>query len=360
MKTFLVGGAVRDRLLGLAVSERDYVVVGATPQEMEAQGYRQVGRDFPVFLHPDTSDEYALARTERKHGQGHRGFEVHSDPKVTLEEDLRRRDLTINAMAETVDGDIIDPYHGQQDLHARSLRHVSEAFIEDPLRVLRVARFAARFSHLGFSVAEGTRALMQTIADSGELLTLSAERIWSETGRALATDSPWVYVDVLASCGALHVLLPELRSVRQAGERLKLAAKFSHSVDIRFAALLDGLDSAAVDSTCARLNAPKQARALAMLWVTQAGALSSAATLSAEAVLTVIESADALRRPERFDALLEILQALVPDADPEFWRCVGECVASVDAAAIAAEGHAGHEIAARLRLQRISAIERLR
>ena len=210
MKVYEVGGAVRDDILGLPIRERDYVVVGATPKQMFDLGYRQVGRDFPVFLHPWTGAEYALARTERKTGSGHQGFDFDASAEVTLEEDLLRRDLTINAIARDSDGSLIDPYGGQRDIDARVLRHVSSAFTEDPLRVLRVARFAARFDGLGFSIADETLALMREIADSGELATLSAERIWQETEKALVTSSPQTFIRVLRDCGALVRVFPEV------------------------------------------------------------------------------------------------------------------------------------------------------
>ena len=213
MNTYLVGGAIRDRLLGLPVRERDWVVVDATPDAMRTLGFRPVGRDFPVFLHPDTGEEYALARTERKTAPGHTGFVFHTEPGVTLEQDLQRRDLTINAIAESAEGLLIDPCGGLRDLQDRVLRHVSDAFVEDPLRVLRVARFAAWLHPFGFQVAPETLALMTTIAASGELEQLSAERIWRETQRALASPSPRTYIEVLHACGALSVLLPEVAAL---------------------------------------------------------------------------------------------------------------------------------------------------
>ena len=207
MKTYLVGGAVRDSLLNLPVHERDWVVVGGSPEAMLEQGFRAVGKDFPVFLHPSTNEEYALARTERKQGQGYHGFACHYAPDVSLEDDLARRDLTINAMAQTKDGTLIDPYGGRVDLEARVLRHVTDAFSEDPLRVLRLARFAARFKHLGFSIAPETQRLMQTIVASGELTTLPHERLWQELHKALGTQHPGEFIAVLAQCGALQQLL---------------------------------------------------------------------------------------------------------------------------------------------------------
>jgi len=213
VKTFLVGGAVRDELLGVPFDERDWVVVGSTPEQMLAAGFQQVGKDFPVFLHPISKEEYALARTERKKGVGYTGFEVHADADVTLEQDLSRRDLTINAIAKSESGDVIDPYQGREDIERRVLRHVSPAFVEDPLRVIRVARFAARYAHLGFTVAKPTMQLMSQIVAADELQTLSAERVWRETEKALATESPEVFFQVLQGCGALNVLFPELQAL---------------------------------------------------------------------------------------------------------------------------------------------------
>jgi len=210
LDTYLVGGAVRDRLLGLAPGDRDYVVVGATPEAMRARGFRAVGRDFPVFLHPATGEEYALARTERKSGRGYRGFVVDADPSVTLEEDLARRDFTINAIAEDADGRLVDPFGGARDLDARVLRHVGPAFVEDPLRVLRAARFLARFAPLGFALAPETSALMREMVDSGELAALTPERVWQELVRALASPRPSAFLRTLHDCGALAVVLPEV------------------------------------------------------------------------------------------------------------------------------------------------------
>ncbi len=221
LQRYLVGGAVRDALLGLPVHERDWVVVGTTPEAMQALGFTPVGKDFPVFLHPQTKEEYALARTERKSGHGYGGFTFHADASVTLEEDLRRRDLTMNAMAQAADGTLIDPYHGQQDLEQRILRHVSPAFVEDPLRVLRIARFHARFAHLGFTIADETQALMRELVDSGELDHLVAERVWKETSRALMEASPDVYFRTLNACGALKVLFPEVAALDGVPQRAK-------------------------------------------------------------------------------------------------------------------------------------------
>ena len=213
MKIYLVGGAVRDQLLNLPVKDRDWVVVGATPETLLQQGYQQVGKDFPVFLHPDTHEEYALARTERKSGSGYTGFTCYAAPDVTLEDDLQRRDLTINAIAYSAKGEYIDPYHGIDDIHAKLLRHVSDAFSEDPLRVLRVARFAARFAPLGFTIAPETMSLMQEMTNSGELNALTAERVWKETEKALHSQAPQVYFEILHQCGALKILFPEINAL---------------------------------------------------------------------------------------------------------------------------------------------------
>ena len=213
MKTYLVGGAIRDKLLNIPVQDKDWVVVGSTVKELISLGYAQVGKGFPVFLHPETKQEYALARTEQKTAPGHTGFRINASPKGTLEEDLQRRDLTINAMAESKQGQLIDPYGGREDIKNKTLRHVSEAFSEDPLRVLRVARFAARFAYLGFSIAEETMRLMKVISESGQLETLSAERIWQELELALGTSSPSVFVSTLRDCGALRIILPEVNAL---------------------------------------------------------------------------------------------------------------------------------------------------
>lgn len=260
MKTYLVGGAVRDGLLDLPLKDKDWVVVGASPRQMLQLGYQQIGRDFPVFLHPDSHEEYALARTERKSGQGYTGFVCYSAPDVTLEQDLARRDLTINAIARDTDGNYYDPYGGRSDLQQRLLRHVSAAFNEDPLRVLRVARFAARFADLNFRIADETLALMQTMTDSGEPQHLTAERVWKETESALQTPNPQVFFQVLRDCGALAVLFPELDKLYGVPAPAKwhpeidtgvhtlmtlaMAARLSPEIEIRFAALFHDVGKA--------------------------------------------------------------------------------------------------------------------
>ena len=308
MEIYRVGGAVRDTLLGYPHHETDRVVVGSTPEEMIAEGFRQVGRDFPVFLHPDTKEEYALARTERKSGPGYHGFVVHADPSVTLEEDLERRDLTINAMAMDETGTIIDPYGGQVDLDAKILRHVSPHFIEDPLRVLRVARFAARYHHLGFSVADETLSLMAEIVAADELPHLSTERVWVETEKALGEKNPEVYWQVLADCGALAVLLPEL-AVSQGIPALARAAPHTERSDCRWAALLADLPGARAGEASTRLTAPK-AYSLLATRVSSGRPQVKAALKNARECIALIKVLDALRREEPFEGFCETLVAL--------------------------------------------------
>src|SRR6266850_267939 len=259
VKAYVVGGAVRDELLGLPLKDRDYVVVGATPEEMERQGYKPVGKDFPVFLHPSTHEEHALARTERKSGRGYKGFTVHASPDVTLEDDLRRRDLTINAMAKAEDGSLIDPFGGKKDLEQGVLRHVSDAFAEDPVRILRVARFAARF---GFKVHEKTLQLMREMVASGEADHLVAERVWQEFSKGLAEKHPEKMFEVLEACGFSTKFLPEL-AVKQ--KQLQQAAESNASLAARFALLAWPLDESQAEALCARLRAPNEVRELALL-----------------------------------------------------------------------------------------------
>ncbi|HEX2791779.1 MAG TPA: multifunctional CCA tRNA nucleotidyl transferase/2'3'-cyclic phosphodiesterase/2'nucleotidase/phosphatase [Steroidobacteraceae bacterium] len=309
MQVYLVGGAVRDELLGLSVAERDWVVVGATPEELQQAGYRAVGREFPVFLHPDTHEEYALARVERKTGPGYRGFETRFSPEVTLEQDLQRRDLTINAMARAPEGTLIDPYGGRRDLEQRLLRHVSPAFVEDPVRILRVARFAARLAALGFRLAPDTAALMRRMVDNGEINSLVSERVWREMQRALGEAHPEVFFDVLQDCGALAVLLPEL--AWRAAERatLQRAARLSAEVSVRFAALLADAALQAVTALCERLRVPNDYRELALLSARLWQRIAGAEALDAAGVLELLEAADAFRRPDRFELLLRAAQA---------------------------------------------------
>jgi tRNA nucleotidyltransferase (CCA-adding enzyme) len=363
MKVYLVGGAVRDELLGLPVRERDWVVVGARPEDMERLGYRPVGRDFPVFLHPETQEEYGLARLERKTGPGYRGFVTQSSPDVTLEEDLRRRDLTVNAIARAPDGALIDPYGGQNDLRARVLRHVSPAFVEDPVRVLRVARFAARFADRGFTVAPETVALMREMAARGEIDALVSERVWRETERALAEPSPAAFFDSLRAAGALAIVMPELAQLLAgpdaAAARAALAAAVKTGGDarVRLAALAATLPVTALESFCSRLRVPNEYAELALL---AARTLPRFADPSdPEAVLGLLEVADALRRPERFELLLQVAAARgVPAARLDRLRHLLPQVAAValPESELAALAGRGREIAAALRARRLALI----
>jgi len=344
MQVYLVGGAVRDAALGLPVRERDWVVVGATPAELARAGYTAVGREFPVFLHPDTKEEHALARLERKTGPGYRGFVTEFSPDVTLEDDLLRRDLTVNAMARTAGGELVDPYGGLRDLEARVLRHVSPAFTEDPVRILRVARFAARFAPLGFTVAPETLELMRTMVASGEAAALVAERVWQEAARALACERPQVFFEVLRACGALAVIFPEIDALFGVPQPEKWhpeidsgvhtmmvlgqAARLSPAPTVRFAALTHDLGKAKtprerwpmhhghevasvalVDALCDRLKVPNEHRELGKLAARYHCDVHRAGELRAATILTMFERCDAFRRPERYEELLLACEA---------------------------------------------------
>lgn len=345
MKSYLVGGAVRDTLLGLPVKDRDWVVVGATPQEMLDAGYQQVGRDFPVFLHPQSREEYALARTERKSGSGYTGFTCYAAPDVTLEQDLLRRDLTVNALAQDENGTIIDPFNGQQDLRQRILRHVSPAFNEDPLRVLRVARFAARYAHLSFRIADDTMTLMRDMTEAGELAHLTPERVWKETESALRTRNPQVYFQVLRDCGALKVLFPEIDALFGVPAPAKwhpeidtgihtlmtvsMAAMLSPEVDVRFATLCHDLGKGLtppalwprhhghgpagvrlVEGLCQRLRVPNELRDLAKLVAEYHDLIHTFPVLQPKTIVKLFDSIDAWRKPQRVEQI-----ALTSEAD---------------------------------------------
>jgi len=337
MRSYVVGGAVRDELLGRPVTDRDHVVVGATPQQMLELGFRPVGKDFPVFLHPDTHEEYALARTERKTAPGYHGFVFHTSPDVTLEDDLVRRDLTINAMARADDGSIVDPYNGQADLEERIFRHVSNAFAEDPVRILRLARFAARFPD--FRVHDSTLALMRSMVEAGEVDALVPERVWQELSRGLMEERPSRMFDVLRDCGALARILPELDvlwGVPQpplhhpevdTGVHIMLvidyAASQKHPLEVRFAALVHDLGKGVspsetwpahhghefegmklVTAVCKRLKVPNECRDLALMTAREHGNVSRALQLRANTIVTLFERCDAFRKPERFAQML--------------------------------------------------------
>lgn len=362
MKIYEVGGAVRDALLGLPVKDRDFVVVGATPGEMERRGFRAVGKDFPVFLHPQTHEEYALARTERKSGRGYKGFTVHAAPEVTLEQDLARRDLTINAIARDEAGNIIDPHGGARDLRAGVLRHVSDAFVEDPVRLLRVARFAAR---LGFAIAPETLALMRAMVDNGEVDALVPERVWQELSRGLMERDPVRMIDALEQCGAMLRVLPQWRSVDAAHARRALAhaARGDRALPVRYASLLADAPVDAVAAVGLHLRAPNECAEVAEHVARYGHALASADSQSQEQMVELLQRVDAFRRSERFDRVLEAIEALCVPAPGDVtataavlarWRTALAAANAIDAGAIA-KAHAGNEAAA-IRQARISAV----
>jgi tRNA nucleotidyltransferase (CCA-adding enzyme) len=303
MEIYLVGGAVRDALLGLPVTERDWVVVGATPEEMLKQGFQPVGKDFPVFLHPYTHEEYALARTERKIGKGYKGFTFHSTPDVNLIDDLQRRDLTINAMAQSSEGQLIDPYGGQQDLQKGILRHVSQAFQEDPVRILRVARFAARFSH--FHIDPQTMEMMRKMVENGEVDALVAERVWQEFRRALETSSPERFLFVLQECQAISKLFPEIQLTENILSALKKAVKINASGPVRFAVVTNENSQEVINQLCRRLRIPSEYADLALI-VAKGWNLYSQihAGSDPQEILTLLKMTDARRRRERFEQFI--------------------------------------------------------
>ncbi|MEX2495363.1 MAG: multifunctional CCA addition/repair protein [Woeseia sp.] len=404
MEVYLVGGAVRDELLGLPVKERDWCVVGAAPDELRALGYRQVGRDFPVFLHPETGEEYALARTERKTGPGYHGFEFDASEDVTIEDDLRRRDLTINAMAKNTAGEILDPFNGRRDLKTRALRHVSDSFSEDPVRILRVAKFAARFAPLGFSVADETLALMARMVDNGEAAELVPHRVWKECESALGEERPRVFLEVLRECGALAVVLPEIDALfgipqpekwhpeidcgLHALMVVEQAASLSDAVDVRFAALVHDLGKATtpksklpshggherrsvrlIKSMAGRMPIPTACRDLALAVAEFHGHCHKAFELRASTILKVLESTDALRRPERFAKFLLACEADSrgrsgfeerPYPQAAFFEAARRAAAAVSARDLALEGMDGKQIGDALRRKRLQAITRFK
>ncbi|GGP59643.1 multifunctional CCA protein [Shewanella algicola] len=400
MKIYLVGGAVRDSLLNQPVVDKDYMVVGSSVEQMLALGYQQVGKDFPVFLHPKTQQEYALARTERKTGNGYQGFSCDANQQVTLEQDLLRRDLTINAIAQDDQGNLHDPYHGVDDIKAKVLRHVSDAFIEDPLRVLRVARFAARFHHLGFSIAPETLQLMSDIANSGELEHLTPERVWQECDKALGSQSPQVFFEVLKECQALNVLFPEVDALFGVPQPekwhpeidsgihtlmvLEQTSKLSPNKAVRFAALVHDLGKAltpkqdwpkhhghgqkglaAIKKLCKRIKVPNEYRDLALLVSDQHQNIHNAFELRAETIIKLFDKADFWRKPQRLTDLLLCChgdirgrtgfeQAQYPQAD-YLQHCL-QLANQVDVQSIIAEGHQGAAIKSQLQLKRIECV----
>lgn len=401
MKVYKVGGAVRDQLLGLPVTEQDWVVVGGTPKELIQLGYNQVGRDFPVFLHPQTKDEYALARKERKSAPGYYGFTCDFSPDVTLEEDLLRRDLTINAMALDETGQLIDPYQGYADLNAKILRHVSPAFCEDPVRVLRVARFAARFHYLGFKLADETRLLMYKMAKAGELSYLVAERVWQEWHRSLQERNPEIFIELLRSCGALKIIFPELDALFGVPNpphyhlevdsgihsllALQAATKLSSDPMVRFAALIHDLGKALtpvsewpkhhqheergvepIESLCERLRIPADYRKFAVMVSRQHLNIHRLFEMRAKTVVKILERADAFRRPELFVKLLQVCQADAMGCGKEVnyiqiqaWEYIlAECQ-KISVQAIIAQGITGEAIKTALHEHRAACVDQI-
>ncbi|MEO3682627.1 multifunctional CCA addition/repair protein [Shewanella vesiculosa] len=396
MKIYLVGGAVRDTLLKQTVVDKDYVVVGSSIDEMLAQGYQQVGKDFPVFLHPKTQQEYALARTERKTGKGYQGFSCDANKDVTLADDLLRRDLTINAIAQDSEGKLYDPYHGIDDIHAKVLRHVSDAFIEDPLRVLRVARFAARFHHLGFTIAAETLQLMTDIANSGELEHLTPERVWQECDKALSSQSPQIFFAVLKQCQALTVLFPEIDALFGVPQPakwhpeidtgvhtlmvLEQTSLLSSNKAVRFAALVHDVGKgltpkqewpkhhghgqkglSIIKALCQRIRVPNEYRDLALLVSDQHQNIHNAFELRAETIVKLFDKGDFWRKPQRLTELLLCChgdirgrtgfeQASYPQA--EFLQHCYELASNVDVQSIISAGYQGSQIKSQLQLTR--------
>lgn len=404
MQTYLVGGAVRDKLLKLPVSDRDWVVVGATESDMSERGFTQVGADFPVFLHPKTGEEYALARTERKNGKGYSGFSCDCSTNVTLEQDLVRRDLTINAMAIDENGNLIDPYGGEQDLKDKTLRHVSEAFSEDPLRVLRVARFAARYHQYGFNIAPETMQLMTQLSGSGELAFLTAERVWKETSRSLLEPNPDIYFETLRQCGALATWFaeiarlwgipnpakwhPEIDTGVHTMMVLQQAAMLSDLLSVRYAALVHDLGKGLTDpdlwpshqgheklgldairDISARLKVPNECRDLALLVSEYHSHIHRAFELKPATVLKVLNACDAWRRPERFQ---QVLLACKADAkgrtgfehdqyvQADYFQAAFDAANACDVQLIIAQGHKGKQIKDQLDQQRIELIRKVK
>jgi tRNA nucleotidyltransferase (CCA-adding enzyme) len=400
MQVYLVGGAVRDALLGLPVKERDWVVVGATREQLLKLNYREVGRDFPVFLHPDSHEEYALARRERKVSPGYRGFTVEFGPEVTLEEDLARRDLTINAIAQADDKALIDPYQGGRDLESRVLRHVSQAFVEDPVRILRVARFAARFAPLGFGIAPETMALMRLMVERGEVDALVAERVWQETEKALGEASAASFFRVLRECGALKIIYPEidaLYGVPQPAQWhpeidtgvhtlmvLEQACLLSGDPKVRFAALVHDLGKGAtppaewpshkgheersvviIESLSARLRVPSEYRDLSIIAARYHGNVHRAFELRPKTILEMLERCDAFRRPERFGQMLLACEAdsrgrlgleQTPYPQREYLQAARDAAGAIKPSAQDIAENDGAKIAERLRERRLQAV----
>ena len=402
MKIFLVGGAVRDRLLGLAVKDNDWVVTGASPEKMLDAGFKPVGKDFPVFLHPKTGEEYALARTERKSGKGYNGFHFHADENVTLEQDLQRRDLTINALAENEKGELIDTVGGEKDLKLRLLRHVSPAFAEDPVRILRVARFLARFTCLGFRIADETLQMMKVMVEAGEVDALVPERVWQETSRALVEPNPEKFIEALHDCGALKILFPEIErlfGIPQPEQHhpeidsgihtllvLQQACLLSSEPEVRFAALTHDLGKGTTEKEilphhyghegrgydlvsvlCDRYKAPKAYKQLAQISTRYHTHVHRAFEEKPKTLLKVLELTDAFRRPERFEQFLLVCTADSrgrptyennPYSQADFFRLLLKKVSKIDVKEIVAAGFKGSAIAEQLHQKRLRVVKK--
>lgn len=401
MQTYLVGGAVRDALLGLPVRERDWLVVGATPEEMTARGFTAVGKDFPVFLHPQNKEEYALARTERKSGRGYKGFHFHTSKDITVEDDLRRRDLTINAIAQDESGRLIDPFCGQRDLQDKKLRHVSDAFAEDPLRILRVARFAARFHHLGFTVAEETMAMMKQMVADEEVSFLVAERVWQEFHRALTENDPQVFITVLRECGALAVIMPEVDDLFGVPQRkdyhpeidtgihallsLRMAAQLSSDTRVRFASLVHDLGKAKtpadilprhighemrslplIRQLCKRIAVPNEHRDLALIAAEYHTHCHKSGELNASTVFRVLKACGAFHDEHKLERFLLVCEAdargrtgweTKPYPQTSRFRAALHAAQDVRATQLQAEGFEGAALGAELEKRQVAAIE---
>jgi len=401
MKVYLVGGAVRDKQLGLSPKERDWCVVGSTPEALMAEGYKAVGKDFPVFLHPETGEEYALARTERKTGAGYRGFQFHTDPDVSIEDDLRRRDLRVNAMAIDEQGNLIDPYGGLADIESRVLRHVSSAFAEDPVRVLRVAKFAARFATLGFRIADETLELMSQMVKNGEVDALVCDRVWKETEAALDADNPQIFFESLRNCGALQILYPEIERLFGVPQPekwhpeidcgihtmmvLEQASRLTPESDVRFAALLHDLGKASTDpkylpkhpghekrsvglitKMARRFPIPNGFRELALLVAEYHGHCHRAFELKASTILRLLKKMDAYRRPLRLEKFLLACEADArgrtglenrPYPQAEYLRGAMRCIEGISARDIAQDKLSGPEIGRAIEKMRLSALK---
>jgi tRNA nucleotidyltransferase (CCA-adding enzyme) len=359
VSVYKVGGAVRDQLLGIPVTDVDYVVVGATPEIMINAGYKPVGKDFPVFLHPDTHQEYALARTEKKTAKGYGGFHCYAESSVSLQQDLKRRDLTINAIAQSLTGDIIDPYGGCDDLSNKQLRHVSDAFVEDPVRVLRVARFAAKLNNYGFSIAKSTQQLMQTMADNGEIDAMQPERIWQECYKALNTAKPSVFFTTLQQCGALQKLFPEfITQFKQQIEFLDNITIKTKDSDIRWIALMLFINHDDLIKLHQRLRIPKT--------LTEQSSIIQhiyhlhQQQLSPKLLLSIFDFADAFRRSLRWQTILEILTLLnLEQIDTDLLRATYEAADNVNPKIVIEQGFSGEQIGEQLRLHRLAAVQQV-